>query len=311
MEPENEAEADLSPEEKLDAIVDMIPDDLEEAEAGDPAEVIAETSETEDETRTETDVTDPATPVIAPPDSWTAEARAKFAALPPDLQAVIAEREREQKSAFNRQVNEVAEAKKAAETERQRLVQQLDVYLNAATNFDPVIAEGTRTDWAKLAREDPVSYVEKKAAFDQRVGELRNAQMERQRLAEHDFQETRVREANALREKVPEWSDVEKYKADWTSMKEIGRQYGLTDQELEGINDHRLILGLRDAMLYRQMVKAQQTIQQKKVVVAPKVQKPGGGEAPKRDTAQALKGKLANTSGLHAQAEILASMIED
>lgn len=310
METETDAISELSGDEQVEAIAAMIPDGPEiEEEAGGPETVTAEGPETEE---VETVVTDPATPVITPPDSWSAEYRAKFAALPLDLQAVIVEREREQKSAFNKQINEVAETKKAAETERQRLAQTLDHFITNATSFDPILAEGQRTDWAKLAREDPVAYVEKKAAFDQRVGELRMAQAERQNLEAHNIHETRMREANALLEKVPEWKDPEKYKAEWSAMKDTGKKlYGFSEQELESFNDHRFVIALRNLHRYDQMVKAQQTVQTKKVVPVQKIQKPGGGEASAKGGAKALKQAVANASGMHEKAALVASMIED
>jgi len=43
--------------------------------------------------------------------------RAHFAKLPPDLQKVIADRENERDATFNRQVNEAAEKRRAAEAE--------------------------------------------------------------------------------------------------------------------------------------------------------------------------------------------------
>jgi len=55
--------------------------------------------------------------VIAPPKSWPPEMRAHFAKLPPDLQRVIADRENERDATFNRQVNEAAEKRRAAEAE--------------------------------------------------------------------------------------------------------------------------------------------------------------------------------------------------
>lgn len=309
MDTEINAEPELSDDEKVDAIVDLIPDE-DEGEAGDPNTVIAADPDQETETN-ETDAPDPIVSVITPPDSWTAEAREKFAALSPDLQQVIVERDREQKSAFNRQVNEVAEQKKAIETERQRYAQGLDHFLNNAI-ADPILAEGQKTDWVKLSQEDPVAYVEKKAQYEHRLAQAQAAYQERAQLEQRNYVELRQREANALLERVPEWKDPKVYMPEWQDMKAVGAKVlGFTEQEMEGFTDHRLILGLRKIAQAEKAQKAQATVQAKKVVPTVKVQKPGGGEVTGRGDAKALKQRLASASGMHDRAALIASMIED
>lgn len=307
MDTEINAEPELSEDEKIDAIVDLIPDE-DEGEAGDPNTVIADDP---DQVTIETDAPDPIASVITPPDSWTAEAREKFAALSPDLQQVIVERDREQKSAFNRQVNEVAEQKKAIETERQRYAQGLDHFLNNAI-ADPILVEGQKTDWVKLSQEDPVAYVEKKAQYEHRLAQAQTAYQERAQLEQRNYTELRTREANALLERVPEWKDPKVYMPEWQDMKAVGAKVlGFTEQEMEGFTDHRLILGLRKIAQFEKAQKAQATVQAKKVVPPVKVQKPGGGEVTGRGDAKALKQRLANTSGMHERAAMIAGMIED
>src|ERR1700733_5736304 len=56
-------------------------------------------------------------PAIAAPRSWPADMREAFAKLPGDLQQVIATRENERDTAFNRQVREAVERRQAAEAE--------------------------------------------------------------------------------------------------------------------------------------------------------------------------------------------------
>src|SRR5260221_3305985 len=67
--------------------------------------------------------------VIAPPKSWPSEMHAHFAKLPPDLQKVIADRENERDATFNRQVNEAAEKRRAAEAELQAASTERRQYL--------------------------------------------------------------------------------------------------------------------------------------------------------------------------------------
>lgn len=251
-------------------------------------------------------------PVIAAPESWPQEQREKFSQLPSDLQKVIAEREADQKSAFNRHVNEAVEAKRVAEATRQSLAETLNTYLANAVNFDPVVAEGVKTNWAQLAQDDPMEYVAKKSVFDQRVSELQEAQRTRDTIAQQQFVEVRQREAHALLEKAPDWArDPSIYQKEWPRIVENGvKQYGLTGAEMENVSDHRYVLVLRDALRYRETVAAQESLVSKKAPPQPgKVQAPGGAGVNGNGAGKATLNKLARTSSLHDRAELLADLI--
>ena len=248
--------------------------------------------------------------VIAAPDSWPEETREKFSRLPRDMQAFIAGREAEQKSVFNRHVNEAVEAKKAADTIRQSLADTLNTYLANAVNFDPVITEGLKTDWAKLAQDDPIEYVAKKAAFDQRAGELQRAEQTRLAIAQQQYAEVREREQQSLLAKAPDWAkDRDLYAKDWKRMAEYATtMYGYSDQEIEQISDHRSIMVLRDAGRYQDMLAAGKSLPAKKVPFpAGKVQSPGGAKGSGAN--KAILQQVARTSDLRSKAELLANLI--
>lgn len=94
---------------------------------------------------------EPATPAIDVPISWSAEMKAKWAALPPDAQSYIAQRDKESQTAISRMGNE----KKGLE-ERVAAYQPIDQLINA--------------------RKD--SLAKRGMTFDQAVGQLFNAQDE-------------------------------------------------------------------------------------------------------------------------------------
>lgn len=282
----------------------------EQPEDGSPEEVTAEQEESVEQE--EEGQGDPEAPVIAPPDSWPAEARDKFAKLPSDLQAVIAERDAEQKSAFNRQINEAAAIKKAAETERQRLAQVLETYTHHAA-MDPILAEGAQTDWAKLAEEDPTAYVQKRAAYEQRVGLYQQAQAEQQRLAEENSRAMLAREQAALAEKFPDWKDESKRKVMTQDMvSALTGRYGFSKEDLKGLVDHRTFLVALDAVRYHKLMAERKSVAEKKVVPIPKVQKPGaGGEGLSgAERVKAMKQRAAKTDNLHERAALIAAALD-
>lgn len=282
--------------------IDLLNNDEETPDAAQPDAASEEQELTQEDSDRET--------AITAPDSWPEEAREEFSRLPSNLQAVIAARETEQKSAFNRHVNEAVEAKKAAEAVRQSLADTLNTYLANAVNFDPIITEGLKTDWAKLSVEDPLEYVAKKAAFDQRAGELQRAEQTRLAIAQQQYAEVREREQQALLEKAPDWAkDRDLYAKDWKRMVDYAvNSYGFKGDEVEQVSDHRYVMVLRDAARYQEMLAAGKSLPAKKVPPpAGKVQSPGGAKG--SGTNKAILQNVARTSDLRSKAELLANLI--
>jgi hypothetical protein len=206
--------------------------------------------------------TEPALPAIEPPVSWNATAKDEFAKLPRHLQQVVAERERERESYLGRQTSEAAEAKKAADAERnraaeerQRALQKFDAALDAVIASDPIIKEGRQINWQQLAIQDPNGYIAKKAIFDDRVQQLNAAIQQRQGLAAQVEQDNRAKQEEFLREqqkklieKVPEWgSDPEKARSAVREIADHARRYDISEDELSRVVDHRALLMIRDS----------------------------------------------------------------
>lgn len=319
----DEAAADVTMESRLDSIMDKLgPDEGEGAANATPAPATEQTdapaTAAGDEGQPETAVTqgedgkvDPAPLVIEAPDSWKADYKARFAEIPEELRSYILERDRESKAATNRNLNEAAEKSKAAEQERQRHAQAADQFLNLASTLDPILADGQKTDWAALARENPAEYVQKWAAYQQRVGHVQSALQQREQAQAQTRQQHFAREEAALLEKVPEWRDPQKGKA---AMDEIRNaavdHYGFTPEQIKAIPDHRQVLVLRDALAFRKLQAAQKSAAAKQVVTVPKVQRPGPG-ASANDAAKASMQRVRNATSLESKAEAIAALIGD
>lgn len=261
-----------------------------------PETVTGETTEQPDEGTK----ADPAEPVIAPPESWKAEAKERFKTLPRDLQQVIADREVEQKSAFNRQVNESTVAKQAAEQERQRYATQLDSLIQQATALDPVLSIASRmgaADWTRLWTENPGQAGALEAQIRERQNVISNWANQRQALAQQQVQTMETQEAAKLAEKLPEWKDESKRAQFTQTLRKVAQDhYGFRPEELSNVLDHRHVLALADAVKWQQHLAAQKTAQEKKVAQPQRVMKPSSTNQPAvSDRVKALKQRAIRT----------------
>lgn len=225
---------------------------------------------------------EPAPPAIEPPSTWKAELKARWNTLPEDLQRDLAQWETERNQGFNSKLNESAEAKKAAEAERQaaqqerlRYAQQIDAVIQQTLALDPVLSvvnKMTAQDWAKL---DPAQAIALQAQAAERQNTLRQWQAESARLKMTQADELGRREEAKLAEKIPEWRDSaqrEKIKAGLSSL--LQERYDFRPEELSNVLDSRHVRVALDAMRWQEHLAAQKAAAEKKVATAPKVVKP-------------------------------------
>lgn len=252
---------------------------------------------------------------IEPPLSWSKEHKERWAALPRETQEYLHSREQERDAAVRRGQNEAAEIRKASEAERaaatqerQRSAAAANTFVQLAQTLDPVLAEGSKMDWAKLAREEPGEYVARRAAYDNRVAQLRAAVQESQSAAQQAQIEHFHREETALLEKMPEWkADPAKARTELDDIRKGAiERYGYGENDVQVIRDHRIVAVVRDALAYHKLVADQATekakvaagVQAKRVPAQPA--RLAGGAAPtgagNRGSNAALKQRGGNTS---------------
>lgn len=302
---------------------DDAPEPMQEAAESAPGEgADAEPGETpaigEDEGQIEPE---PA-PAIVPPLSFSAEEKAEFAKLPPDLQRIVADRESERERQFHRRTIEAAERARSAEAERaavaqerQRLAGELNQLITRLR-----VEHQQEPDWLNLARQlSPEEYNAHRAAWDQRERAIATAVQEQQRLFEQHqqdqrkaFEEFARAEAEKLVHAVPEWQDATKAASEKGDIaRYLAGQYGYTPQELGSLVDHRAVIVARKAMLYdRLMAKKPETI--KRVAEAPKMQKPGTVPSRGEKAAQQQAAKmqqLRKTGHIREAAAVMADFL--
>lgn len=252
--------------QELAASQEAQPESAERQDAG-----TQETEPTSEATETQPDTAE--TPPIEPPRSWTAEAKERFAALPRDTQEYLRAREEERDRDISRRQSEVAEQRKAIETERGKAEQARQQYESmlpqlAATlqqqqagQFSDIktIEDVTRlaqTDWPRYVMWD--AHQKQVAAVQQEVerANQRQAQEKQQKLAE--FFQT---EATKLTERMPELNDPAKRSELQGKAVEMLHEIGFNDDDLGkmwrgekeiSLHDHRLQLLIRDGLRYRE-----------------------------------------------------------
>lgn len=211
---------------------------------------------------------------------------------------------------------EVAEQRRALEAKQAEITaraQQID-HLIANAQFDPVLVEGEKTDWTKLAQEDPAGYVQRRAAYDERARFWGAVAEERQRLAAEAFQRQRQQGEERLMEALPEWRDANKRQEVAGKIKSALNSYGFTEAELAGVTDHRVLLVALDAAKWRDAQTARQTAEAKKSAPpVPKVIRPGSATdsaGQKSKMARDLATKAIRTGRLDDQVSAVLAALE-
>jgi hypothetical protein len=144
------------------------------------------------------------------------------------------------------------------------------------TSIDEQIAQFDALDWNALSDNDPVQaqklYIQYQQLQNNRTRTLTELQQKQQQLnQQQELQmQTRLEQARAdLLSAFPNWNeDIAK------EVRESGKSYGFSEQELSSIIDPRHVKVLHDAAMYRKL-QAQKGSVTKKVIDKPAVVKPG------------------------------------
>jgi hypothetical protein len=187
----------------------------------------------------------------------------------------------------DKQVREAAEMRKAVEQQAQQIQQQMQVQqaiIGQSAELKAIeseLAAYQNVDWNTWYNNDPseaskashmmqqlqTNYQRKQAEINQAAINFQNEFTQRQ-------QQTLQAEFNSLLKAIPEWSDESKRSSESQAIQKYLGEYGL---DTMNITDHRHMLIVRDAMLYRQSQTGKdKTV--KAVRSAPKIIKPGSSQ---------------------------------
>ena len=204
---------------------------------------------------------------------------------------------------YTRKTQQIAEVRKQVEQETQAVRAEREQYAQLLGALQAQLQTSEpQVDLERLYHEDPIEWVRQKEVLRERQEKAYAIQAEQQRLSQLSQQEQqRAMEAHlenqkdALLAALPEWKDPKKAKAEKALVLESAKSVGFTDDDLKSVYDHRLVLLLRKAAMYDQMVSKRQGI---KPVVnnGPRPAKPGAaGRVSTTTESTRAKQRLAKT----------------
>jgi hypothetical protein len=202
-------------------------------------------------------------------------------------------------SDYTRKTQEVAEARKAVEAERQKIEEAArlrDTYAQRLQVIEQMLSQGEKgEDLAALKESDPIGYAVKVAEQTEREKQLAAVRAERQQIAQQQQAEQSQRlqahlqaEALKLQEAIPEMADPAKSQAIKTDIRNYAKKIGFSDEELAQVYDSRAVTALYKAMQFDKLTQGKADAV-KKVAQAPRMMRPGTSTPEARESSEAKK----------------------
>lgn len=262
----------LSFDDGVEALTDVLKDPETDLSEEDQAQATEETEEEGDESEAEETEEAPEEEATEQDDGPEEVAAGKFAADTANVRlkdgTVISVQDLKRgylsQASFTRGTQENAKEREAlasqkAETEQyaRTLQQHRDFLLQASQYFVPQPPDRALLDRSS-PNFDPISYAAQKADYDDRIAILTQLQQaagsEQERMTveqKRQQKEQRDKEAKRLLEVMPELKKPEVYQRFWHESVETMAEYGFSQEELDGLSDHRLYVAMRDLAKYR------------------------------------------------------------
>ena len=219
---------------------------------------------------------------------------------------------------YTRKTQQIAEVRKQVEQETQAVRAEREQYAQLLGALQAQLQSSEpQVDLERLYHEDPIEWVRQKEVMRERQEKLGAIQSEQQRLSQvSQYEQQRAMEAQlasqqeALLAALPDWKDPKKAKAEKALVIESAKAAGFSDEDLKSVYDHRLVLLLRKAALFDQMVSKRQGI---KPVVnnGPRPAKPGAaGRVSTTTESVRAKQRLAKTGRIDDAASAIEHLLK-
>jgi hypothetical protein len=219
---------------------------------------------------------------------------------------------------YTRKTQQIAEVRKQVEQETQAVRAEREQYAQLLGALQAQLQSSEpQVDLERLYHEDPIEWVRQKEVMRERQEKLGAIQSEQQRLSQvAQYEQQRAMEAQlasqqeALFAALPDWKDPKKAKAEKALVIESAKAAGFSDEDLKSVYDHRLVLLLRKAALFDQMVSKRQGI---KPVVnnGPRTAKPGAaGRVSTTTESVRAKQRLAKTGRIDDAASAIEHLLK-
>lgn len=211
-------------------------------------------------------------------------------------------------SDYRQKTMELAEQRKAFETERQQMAQALQARVSEAGQLiqsleSQLVGDYNAVNWAELRELDPAEYTAKRMEFAEKQQhiqhmkqsasqEAQRLQQEAQQTQQAKYQEYLAEQQTLLNQAIPEWQDNAKATEGKKAIFSYLTDSGYTPDEINMLADHRTVVMARKAMLYDQSMKSAD-LAKKKVSKAPKLIKPGNKPSKGQVKSQQRQDQLA------------------
>jgi hypothetical protein len=173
-------------------------------------------------------------------------------------------------SAAQSRLEQAQRARDAFQSEQTQVRQALGVRIQQIegllTDVQQAILGENPVNNLQLRAENPgewsarvTDYNQRQAWLQTRLQQVGQARQEQEQVANQQRQQALPQELQRLTAAMPEWQDAAKLREAQQQMRAYGQRRGFTDQELNGVYDHRYMLALDDAS---QMSAAQQAATQ-------------------------------------------------
>ena len=184
---------------------------------------------------------------------------------------------------------EAAQMRHAAEAERETLMEAIAAYHSQLE----AIKKASEPDWQALAKENPQAWMEQKTLYEQIERKQREAaeqyaalQASQEQARQAQFDEYCRAEAAHLKKAIPEWNTAEAYEKGIKDVAMYLGKFGFGERDIHSMNDHRIWVVARKAMMFDKAVaEAPKQIQKAQPV---RVEKSGSAAGVESGTKSAL-----------------------
>ena len=260
---------------------------------------------------------------IVPPASWTAEDKALFSSLPPEIQRTVAGREREREAALHQSRREIAEQKKAIEAESTQAKQERQHYAASLQSHGNVleksfVAKGydklTPDVIANMGQTDPAKAADF-AAHIAAINQVRADSANLHQKQQADFMQfVRDKQAETHEQMVRERPDMfgtpEKAGKTYSEiMTYLTNTYHYPPEKVQVIHDRDTLDIVTKAMLYDRAQAARVKAEKASKGAPPKVVKSGtsGRETSGDERVVAMEQRLRVSGSIEDAAAMLTA----
>ena len=203
----------------------------------------------------------------------------------------------QRQSDYTRKSQSLAEQRKTFDANLQAVQAERAQYGKVLENISQFqnmeVSKLDQTDWAALKESDPMEYMDKRIELQEAREKSNQLQAEQQRLSQQNQKDYEVKLTEVLQQEAVELQKVlPEYANPKSNMKQRLRDFalgqGFSEQDINSITDHRVVLVLHKAMLQDE---AQSGTVRKVTKKVPRVVKAGSPESKAQRGQRSLKDK--------------------